>query len=182
MDLPTSLKDWVDMVATGGGVAGALIVFAINARTSREELRRKHAEAGRSLITEMCDDREAKNAFAILDMEDDDGSLAVLRDETGKAVTVDWDTVVTALDDARIANTGQLVREAFDALFYYFALFGHCIDSKLVRLEDVGYPASYYIEILGRADIREPFVAYLRRYRLVQAEHFLNRWPEWSRS
>ena len=45
------------------------VVFGINARTSHRELMRRFAEAGRSLISEMCDDREVMNAFALLDAD-----------------------------------------------------------------------------------------------------------------
>jgi hypothetical protein len=113
------------MCATAGGVAGALILFIINNVTARQELRRKHAEAGRSLITEMCDDIEAQNAFAIIDMED--GAEVTLKDKDHSAdgagesndVKVTWEQALAALSDDKTvdAYARELMRAAFDGLF-----------------------------------------------------------------
>jgi hypothetical protein len=196
LDLPIALKDWVEMIATAGGVIGALILFFMNNRTARQELRRKHAEAGRSLLTEMCEDIEVQNAFAMIDMED--GSEVTLQEkkqaaadkddskDEGQAqgarttsVKVTWEKALAALSgDKNVdAHAKVLVRAAFDALFYYFALFDHCIDSGLVRQSDIEYPASYYIRILSQH--KQPFAAYLQRHNLHQAEKFLDRWASW---
>lgn len=173
--LPDNLKDWVEMIATGGGVFGALVVFGVNSYTARQELRRKHAEAGRSLITEMTEDRESKNAFAMLDMED--GQKAFITDEEGNVASVAWETVVEAMNDIQKAEDEPLIRAAFDALFYYFALFEHSIQAGLVQKRDIDYPTSYYVKILG--EYKKPFADYLVRYELKQAQAFLERWSTW---
>jgi hypothetical protein len=179
---PENLKDWVEMIATGGGVLGALVLFWVNAYTNRKELRRRHAEAGRSLITEMCDDVEAQNAFRIIDMED--GATVTLTDKNDDACrpTVSWDDALDALSANPKVDAGirRLVREAFDALFYYFALFDHCIESGLVEQSDIEYPSSYYIRILADSRYRRPFADYLERHGLQEAQMFLIRWPTWA--
>jgi hypothetical protein len=175
--LPDNLKDWVEMFAAAGGVIGALVVFGTGAYTARQELRRKHAEVGRSLVTEMCDDPEAQNAFAMLDMEDD--QKAKLKDgDKNIPHLVEWETVVGAIDDIKVAEKEPLIREAFDSLFYYFAMLENSIQAELVRLKDIEYPTSYYIRILGR--YKPTFESYLQGYELCQALTFLKRWKDWN--
>lgn len=105
---PETLKEWVEMLATAGGVLGALVLFVINIVTARQELRRKHAEAGRSLLTEMCEDIESQNAFDIIDMEDGcavalrDKELSVAEARGSKGVKVTWDQAIAALSSEQV--------------------------------------------------------------------------------
>ena len=170
------MKDWVEMLATGLGVLGALILFGYNAVTARHELRRKHAESGRSLVTEMCEDREVKNAFALLDMEDD--TEVALKDDAGGEHATKWETAIHAMRDTEESEKAILVRPAFDALFYYFALFQNSINAGLVHQSDVDYPSAYFIRILGQ--YKEVFGSYVEYYELTQAKQFLERWPDWK--
>lgn len=165
------------MLATALGVVGALVLFGYNAFTAREELRRKHAESGRSLVTEMCDDREVKNAFALLDMEDD--TEVALKDEGGTEYATSWETAVLAMRYTDESQKAKLVRPAFDALFYYFALFENSINAGLVHQSDVDYPSAYFIRILGQYK-EEVFGWYVKHYELTQAKQFLERWPDWN--
>jgi hypothetical protein len=172
MELPSSLTEWVDVIATGGGVIGALVLFAFNNCTARQELRRKRAASGLKLISDMCDDRDVQNAFAILDMEE--GEEVALRVRKQETVSVTWVAAMAALNgEARVSNkVRDTVREAFDDLFYFFALFKHCVDAGLIRTEDVAYPACYYIDIINKYD-KETFDHYLSQYGFTETSGFM---------
>jgi hypothetical protein len=69
-------------------------------------------------------------------------------------------------------QTRAVVRDAFDGLFYFLALFAHCIDSGLVRLKDVRYSADYYVSIMQRFN-REVFERYMTTFEMTRAQDFI---------
>ena len=70
------------------------------------------------------------------------------------------------------------VRDGFDNLFYYFALFHHYISRGLVDFADLSYPADYYIGLLSSN--LPVFDAYLDKYGFVRARLFLERFDSWN--
>ncbi len=175
MELPNTLKDWVEVVSTGGGVIGGLALFLAKNLTARQELRRKRAASGRKLITDLCDDEDVQNAFTLLDMEDGETvNLAVPKEQP---LPLTWEGALHLLtDDRSDLRARNVVRDAFDALFYHFSLFHHCIDSGLVSPNDVTYPARYYIAIMKTYDW-PVFERYLSRFGFDEAAAFIRECP-----
>ena len=103
-----------------------------------------------------------------------DSSRRIYRDSNDHDFTVsdeDIDAALTAPDgDTDPRRT--YIRDAFDSLFYYMAMFQHSIDNTLIVKDDVAYPMEYYIE-----RIREhgnSIDSYLTRWNLHRTRRFLD--------
>ena len=175
-------KDWLQAAGWLAGAAG-LILAAVKfwselraARAQRErELRWRQAEAGKSLNDEMqTDDR----AWPAMQMLDSPSRTYELRE--GHWVTITRDDVVAAF--ALHAQTDSekvvFIRDCFDTLFYFFAMFDHYISSSLIVPADVAYPVEYYVPLM--AEMHSQITSYFQRYNLHRARRFLERYPAWK--
>jgi len=70
------------------------------------------------------------------------------------------------------------IRDCFDTLLYFMAMFDHYISSTLVLSEDVAYPMEYYVPLMAK--FRTEVTAYLERYNLWRTKEFLARYPAWT--
>ena len=67
------------------------------------------------------------------------------------------------------------VRDSFDSLFYFMAMFEHYVDHQFVHFRDVVFPLDYYVRIL--AEDRDLHTAYLTTYGMSESLRFLARFP-----
>jgi hypothetical protein len=101
----------------------------------------------------MCEDFDVQNAFALLDMEDEETISLPIEKKQAPCVKVTREEAMSYLQGTRSEpmQTRDVVRDAFDGPFYFFALFSHCIDSGLVRGVDDAYPARVSTSLLSSA-------------------------------
>jgi hypothetical protein len=165
-------------IATFGGVVVALVKFLAEIRDTRQQrerdLRWRQAQAGKALNDEMQTDAKAWAALQMLDSPSREYSP-----KEGKILTVATDDISAALDPAAHVpgETDEFIRDSFDTLFYFMAMFEHYISSGLIRPDDVAYPMEYYVPLLARH--YRAVSAYLDKYDLWRARKFLERYPAW---
>jgi hypothetical protein len=104
----------------------------------------------------------------------------IYEDDKGNEYHINMDLVRQALpkpwnDDRR--GPDLYVRWCFDALFYYLERLEQSVKIKLVRIEDLATPTSYYIALM--ANDKKLFRDYAELIRFHRAIAFMNRFPEW---
>jgi len=175
------VKDWLQALAWFATAIGVLVT-ALKAlseleatRLQREQdLRWRQAEVGKALNDEMQVDKLAWPALQMLDSDS-----RTYKTRAGSEVEVAQRDISPALDPAggRDDEKSEFVRDAFDTLFYFMAMFEHYTASGLVRAEDVAYPMEYYVPLL--ANHYDAVSRYLTRYNLWRTTKFLDRYQAW---
>jgi hypothetical protein len=179
--LDSTTKDWLQAVswmAVAVGVVVTVIRFWSELRLGREqrerELRWKQAEAGKELNDEMLDDPLAWPALLMLDYGGREFELPSKR----RASITHQDVRQALNPQTHVVDEKDIhVRDCFDSLFYYMAMFDHYMTSALIRQEDVAYPLEYYVPLL--CEFRPEIDRYLEEFRLDRARTFLRRYPSW---
>jgi hypothetical protein len=182
VQLSPTIKDWLQAaawVAAGIGAILTAIKLWSELRQGREQrardLRWKQAEAGKSLNDEMLTDSEAWSAMQMLDYDGlefelpSNNRIPIYQADVKFALNPDNDVT----DDKHV-----YIRECFDSLFYYMAMFEHYGKTTLIVPEDVEFPIDYYMRLL--AGYRDVVDAYVRRYGLKRTEFFLAAHPAWQ--
>ena len=172
---PAQVLAWLAAAATF--LITALRILA-ELRQSREqramELRWKQAEAGKSLNDEMQTDERAWPAMQMLDSAEREFNVSESR-----TIRVSHGDISVALNPATPSDPKiNFIRDCFDTLFYFFAMFDHYIRSGLIREDDVAYPLEYYVPLL--AQHRAAVECYLAHYKLKRVLDYLLRHPAWS--
>lgn len=182
--LQENTAKWLQATAWLAAAVGAILTalkFWTELRASREQRERdlewRQAEAGKSLNDEMQTDEKAWSALQMLDSDE-----RIYAISNSKELTIKTSDVPKALLELDVENPLErekftYIRDCFDNLFYYFAIIDHYIESTLIRETDISYPLEYYVPRL--ASFAPQVAAYLKRYNLHRAEHFLNRYAAW---
>jgi hypothetical protein len=184
--MDAEIKEWLQDGAWFAAFAGLIVAIVklwieLKAgRIQREgELRWRQAEAGKGLNDEMQTDERAWPAMQMLDSNSRSYEI-----REGEWVTITSEDVARALMQ-RTEEEGEdekkkaiFIRDCFDTLFYFFAMFDHYISNSLILPDDVAYPVEYYVPRL--AQIGPQVAAYLQEYGLQRAQDFLMRYPAWS--
>ncbi len=139
-------------------------------KQSELELRWKQASSGKALLDELLTDVNAQAAMRMLDW--DDLEYEVTR---GKLETISEADYLKALRTTNLnfSDKEKYIRNCFDSLFYFMAMFEHYTRSQLVALEDVAFPLDYYIRIMNRN--RAVFENFLEHYHLQRSHEFIKR-------
>ena len=181
--LSPNIKDWLQAAAWAAAGIGAILTAIklwSELRQGREQrardLRWKQAEAGKSLNDEMLMDSEAWSAMQMLDYDGLEFELP-----SHNRVPIHHADVKFALNpDNDVTDDKHVyIRECFDSLFYYMAMFEHYAKTTLIVPEDVEFPLDYYTRLL--AGYRDDVDAYVRRYDLKRTELFLAAHPAWQK-
>jgi len=159
-----TLITFISAVVTGG--------FAV--WQWRKDLRWKQAELARILLDEIFDYDPSNDAWRMVDGEE------TYKDAQGDQYRIDMAMVRKALPkpwNDECAGPDVYVRWCFDALFYYLERLEQSVQIKLVRVEDLIAPTSYYIALM--AQDKKLFEDYAKLIRFKRALDFMNRFPEW---
>lgn len=161
----TTLITIMSAVATGG--------FAV--WQWRRELRWKQAELARTMLDEIFDYGPSNDAWRMVDGEES------YKDEKGVEYRITMDQVRRGLpkpwnNDA--AGPDVYIRWCFDALFYYLERLEQSVQIKLVCMEDLAAPTSYYIALMAKD--KKLFQDYAALIRFNGAVAFMERFPEWN--
>jgi len=164
-------------VAVIGGLLTAFlaIIQAVAAtRQRRRELRWKKAEMGRDLMDKVLDEPLSNAALLILDSE-----VRVYEIANGSQVTITANDMLAALRVPELPQTPlhEVVRDAFDTLYYYLDRFEHFIAVELTSFEDVSSPLDYYVDYL--AEDKDLHLQYIGLTRYTRVLRFLERFPNW---
>ncbi len=174
---PLQLGAWITAIV-GGLVAAGLGIWqaVLNRRQRAKELRWRQAEAGKKLIDEMLDD---KLADAALTMLDSDERTFRHDDQTYEVTSADVVAALTLSEKGPHDNgpKAKFIRDCFDSLFFFFAIFEHYIQTELTTFEDVREPAEYYVREL--ADDKELHIAYIKEVLFRNLPAFMNRFDSW---
>lgn len=146
---------------------------------NKQDLNWKRAEAAKALNDEMLDD---KYAYPALKMIDYPSGREYEIPGLSKTCTINSDHVLSALNPAHfnLKESEIFIRDCYDSLFYYFALFEHNINTGLIASEDIRFPSDYYIERMSKNKFL--YKKYLAQFGLSKAEAFLNRFSVWKTS
>lgn len=143
----------------------------------RRDLRWKQAELARTLLDEIFDYGPSNDAWRMVDGEE------TYSDEKGNIYVINMDLVRQALPKPWNEDRGGLevyVRWCFDALLYYLERLEQSVQIKLVRIEDLTAPTSYYIALMAKDEKdKKLFHDYAELIRFHGAIAFMNRFPEW---
>jgi hypothetical protein len=138
------------------------------------DLRWKQAELARTLLDEIFDYGPSNDAWRMVDGEE------TYNEEKGNVYLINMDQVRRALPKPWNDDRGGpdvYVRWCFDALLYYLERLEQSVKIKLVRIEDLTAPTSYYIALM--ANDKKLFQDYAELIRFRGAIAFMNRFPEW---
>lgn len=171
-------SSWL-VASIGGSVAAFKAIFELreNRFQKERELRFKQAEAGKKLLDELFDDKEAMRALNMLDF-----NFMIHKDEDGNGIPVNRNEIPEAIqniDGQEDPKTVMIVR-SFDALFYCLNLFEHFIEVGLTKEEDLAVPMEYYAKLL--AENKSVYVEYIRKNTYLKSLSFLNRFSDWRES
>jgi len=144
----------------------------------QEDLRWKRAQAAKGLMDELLTTSDVVSALRMLDWPGDTIRADYLDEKAEFTVSrQDYRDSIT-VPKAHFSKKDQFICDAFDGLFWFFAIFEHYISIGLVTFEDVRFPPDYYVDILSRdADV---FSRYLKHYGLDRASAFLSRFQAWN--
>src|SRR5688572_23062052 len=137
-------KDWLQ---AGAWIAAAIVAILTvikfwseftQAREQRDrELRWRQAAAGKDLNDEMQDDALAWPALQMLDFSGREFELP-----SKNRIAITHQDVRDSLNPRTpvVDEKNIYIRDCFDSLFYYLAMFHHYINSGLIRRDDVAFP------------------------------------------
>jgi hypothetical protein len=177
-----NVADWIEFFAKSVGILGGVFavykIFHEMAETRRqraEELAWKRAEAAKKLNDEMLMDDGAKAAMVMLDWDDREFEI-----RSGVFATIDGDEHRRALrvSSGAYEEKEVYVRDCFDNLFYYLALFEHHIRNQLIRFEDVEFPIQYFVDLMSSH--RFVYEEFARAYGYDRTLEFLKRFHSWN--
>lgn len=142
MDLELAAK-MIALIATPIGAVWALLQWGSAVRQRKREFRWQQVDMGRRLLDELFDDPVAGIALELID-----GELDKIQLRDGTQVTLHPEDIHAALSDPGTGEAEReklrMVRRSFDALLYYLQRIERAVALKLVKLEDVSTPTSYY--------------------------------------
>lgn len=187
----SGLVSWLltgtSMSAVVGGVFAALKYFGERKKDRdqrideleqrRGELRWRQAQAAKELLDEMLSDAPACAALDMLDSWSRTFEVAPGQRETITAER--WLNALQSGPDRADDPAALFVRDSFDSLFYFMAMFEHYVDHQFVHFRDVVFPLDYYVRIL--AEDKAVHKAYLTEYGMGESLRFLARFPDWAK-
>lgn len=166
-------------VAAFGGIATALLGIwqAYEALKQRKkEHRWRKAELAKNLIDEIYDKEESHNALLLID-----DLHKVIRKE-GEKIDISIEEVISALSNLEKESNEKIdyIYTCFDILFYYFDRLEGFINIGLIDMEDVSYPAEYYIKQLSKnMDIH---MNYINHIGYKRAGDFIRRFEDYKKA
>jgi hypothetical protein len=190
-----TVKFWTELIGIPIGIISVIILIIqtyLGNKSRKEELKSKEEELkgkkeelqnkrvemrwnqlakAKELVDEMRNDKDANKAMTILDY------MFPLFD--GKEATVN--NIRNALSFSYKNPIHNSIRDSFDSLFYYYALFEYHVATGLVEFGDISFPAEYYIRHMkeGIHDIDvEIFMNYMEVTRADRTLKFIRRFDK----
>lgn len=159
-------RDWIQLAAilvacVGGVIAAFKAIFEIQQSTEqrRAELRWRHAQAAKELITDIHRDRHASNAVLMLDWSEGATEHEV---EPGHSELLAYRDVLSTLGKAPpdcVSSRDRNIRDAFDWFFYYIDRIELYIETGLIEFIDVRPVFKTYATKIQRdMQVYEPFI------------------------
>jgi hypothetical protein len=168
------VREWIQLAAVlvacvGGVIAAFKAVFETRQSTEqrRAELRWRHAQASKELITDIHQDRHASNAVVMMDWSEGATEHEV---EPGCRELLAYRDVLSALSKApsdRVSSRDRYIRDAFDWFFYYIDRIELYIETGLIEFIDVRTVFKTYATKIQRdIQVYESFI-HEREYELA---------------
>jgi hypothetical protein len=175
---PWQLRSWQVTIVTALIAAIVALVTAIaNLIQRSRDTRWKQAELARKLFDEIFDFETSNNALIMIDEFSEAFQISGGEDISVSFADIDAALTVPIKDHS---NKAKFIRRSFDALFYYLERMERSIQIKVVKFDDIGNPADYFVERLA---LHKRFItAYLDFTKYSGALAFLERFPSWTKA